>query len=371
MAKTLAEKIDFLMTLTNTRNSELGRSLHFDASYISRIRSGKRGLPKGQPFVEPAGLFFARGIREEYQKAAAAQELSPQGYWPEDENEAAEIIRLWLAGEKAKEDPVAKLLAAMQTDSRSMPESSMKYKSSEGNPVSATYYYGNAGRRDCVVNFLTSLCETGTPQTLLLRSDEDITWMMEDPVFIQTWVSLMLQLIANGSRICIIHSIGRDMNEMWEAVQGWMPLYMTGAIEPWYYPNLRDGILQRTLFVAPGQAAIVSLSVKGQSDSGMNVYVTDPRAVEALKDEYDAYLALCRPLMEISRLDKDSDFNKLRKDFKKLPGELLSFKRDEEEILLKQGEVCLILKTNEPCCAFLLKEPRMVAALEYYMQNLQ
>ena len=371
MAKTLAEKIDFLMTLTNTRNSELGRALHFDASYISRIRSGKRGLPKGQPFIDPAGIFFARGIREEYQKTAAAQELSPQGYWPEDENEAADLIRRWLAGEKAKEDPVAKLLAAMQADSRTMPAASMKYKSSEGNPAAATYYYGNSGRRDCVVNFLSTLCKTGTPHTLLVRSDEDITWMMEDPVFIQTWASLMLKLIANGSRICIIHSISRDMNEMWEAVQEWMPLYMTGAIEPWYYPNLRDGILRRTLFVAPGQAAIVSISVKGQRDNGVNVYVTDPRAVEALKNEYDAYLALCRPLMEISRLDKNSDLDKLRKDFKKLPGDLLSYQRGEEEIYLKQGEACLILKTGEPSCAFLLKEPRMVAALEYYLQNLQ
>ena len=371
MAKTLAEKIDFLMTLTNTRNSELGRALHFDASYISRIRSGKRGLPKGQPFIEPAGLYFARAISEDYQKTAAAQELSPQGYWPEDEKKAAALIRHWLKGEKAEQNPVSKLLTAMQADGSAAKSASGKYKATGGTKAAAIYYYGNSGRRDCVINFLTMLCETGAPQTVLLRSEEDIEWMTEDPAFLQTWAGLMMRLIANGGRIRIIHSISRDANEMWEAVQNWIPLYMTGAIEPWYYPNLRDGVLRRTIFVAPQQAAITAVSVKGQAEDGVNAYVTDPKAIEALQQEFNAYLTLCRPLMEISRLEKESDLAALRSGFLKSDDSCLSYQQGYIEIYLDPGNRCLILKTEAPYCAFLLKEPRMVAAMEQYLQTLK
>ena len=74
---TLAEKLDFLMTLTATSNSTLGRALSYDASYISRVRAGKRGLPRRQPFVQPAAEYFARKIILPVQQNAAASLLTP------------------------------------------------------------------------------------------------------------------------------------------------------------------------------------------------------------------------------------------------------------------------------------------------------
>ena len=41
----LAEKLDYIMKLTNTKNSDLAKALDFDPSYVSRMRSGKRGIP--------------------------------------------------------------------------------------------------------------------------------------------------------------------------------------------------------------------------------------------------------------------------------------------------------------------------------------
>ena len=42
------EKLDFLMDLTKTSNSVLSRHMSFDASYISRLRSGKRMPPRSE-----------------------------------------------------------------------------------------------------------------------------------------------------------------------------------------------------------------------------------------------------------------------------------------------------------------------------------
>lgn len=92
MASTIFEKIDFLMKITGTQNAALGKALSYDASYISRIRNGKRGLPLQQPFIEPAAEFFANAITQDYQIKAVCDEMHLTAAWPKNKAEAAKII---------------------------------------------------------------------------------------------------------------------------------------------------------------------------------------------------------------------------------------------------------------------------------------
>ena len=371
MAKTLAEKIDFLMTLTNTRNSELGRALHFDASYISRIRSGKRGLPKGQPFIEPAGLFFARAICEDYQKTAAVEELHLAGPWPSKEKEAAKLIGGWLQGQMPQPAPIDRMLAAITSPAMSPKAGKNAYRPREGNQDTIRFFYGNEGKRSAVIQFLERLSSTGEAFRLLLYSDEEMDWLYEDPGFPDIWAGHLIKLIENGCTIRIIHSIGRDLNEMWEAVQKWLPLYMTGAIEPYYYPLLRDGVFRRTMFIAQDRAALISNSVKDQKGESLNAIITEPRAVDAVEGEFGAYFAFCKPLMEIAKPGSRKELEDMERKFRTIPGELRMKELPGVDIMLEENTAALILKTDPPYIAFMLKEPRMVAALEYYLQNLQ
>ncbi|MBQ6662285.1 MAG: hypothetical protein IJM69_01980 [Firmicutes bacterium] len=370
MAKTLAEKIDFLMTLTNTRNSELGRALHFDASYISRIRSGKRGLPKGQPFVEPASIFFAHGIHEEYQKAAAAQELNLIGPWPKKEKEAAKLISGWLQSQTPQPAPIDRMLAAITSPAISPKADKGAYRPGEGNQDTIRFFYGNEGKRSAVIQFLERLASTGEALHLLLYSDEDMDWLYEDPDFPDIWAAYLIKLIENGSSIRIIHSIGRSLNEMWEAVQKWLPLYMTGAIEPYYYPMLRDGVFRRTMFVAQGRAALISNSVKDQKGEVLNTIITEPRAVDVVEGEFDAYFTFCKPLMEIAKLGSRQELEDVGRKFRDLASDLRTEALPGVDIMLKDNTAALFLKTDPPYIAFMLKEPRMLAALEEYIKSI-
>ena len=78
-------RIDLLMRVTGTSNAQLARALSFDASYISRIRTGKRGLPRERSFIEPAASFFARNVVNSLQADTLAREMGvPEGWpWPD------------------------------------------------------------------------------------------------------------------------------------------------------------------------------------------------------------------------------------------------------------------------------------------------
>jgi hypothetical protein len=245
-----------------------------------------------------------------------------------------------------------------------------RYTPGKGNSIATQLFFGNVGKRDAVITFLEDLVQSCKAHTLLLFSDEDMFWLYEDKTFVRTWMLLMRQLIGQGSRIRIIHSIGRSAGDMWEAIRSWMPLYATGAVEPWFCPRLRDGIFKRTEFIAQGHSAVFGSSVPGQTDEPLNMLIRDRDTAEAMQREYEAFLKLCKPLMDIVRPDKAEELEELQNVLQNTPGELLTAESNGMKILLKRGIASLVVKEEPPYVVFIIKEPRMLAALEQYLQNI-
>jgi len=130
-------------------------------------------------------------------------------------------------------------------------------------------------------------------------------WMYESPSFVSEWAALLVTVLRNNITIKIIHTVQRDLNDMLEAVKKWMPLYTEGNIEPYYCPKIRDDIYRRSVFIAPGLAAVTSTSVLTGTEKMANLLFTDIAAVNAFEEELRAYMTLCKPLMKIYKNDGD------------------------------------------------------------------
>ena len=121
----------------------------------------------------------------------------------------------------------------------------------------------------------------------------------ENPDFLETWKKMFAQCLKQGSKVIMIHNTFRDLDELFNSIIQWLPIYMTGQIEPYYYPKKRDGIYHRTLFVASDLAAIKSDVLAHNPEDMLNSFVQDKRAVQALETEFDRYLEICERLMDI------------------------------------------------------------------------
>ena len=315
----ISEKLDFLMNLTNTKNVALGKALSFDPSYISRIRSGSRGTPKNQPFSREVAAYFSRNIKDTYQIEAVSKMIFGSDALPIDKDELESSLYKWLeqGTDNSAQTPVVNLITditnMLDSGRGEMPPVELPFDESairaapDDKIVPVYAFYGNHGKRESVRRFLMTLVMKKKPFRLFLYSDEDMSWLYENPEFAREWGMLLLQLLKNGSRIQIIHTISRDLVEMMEAIRKWMPLYSTGAIEPYYYPKLRDGVYRRSLFIAQGHSALVSTSVENKTDDMVNMLIRNADVVEALEKEYNNYFELCRPLMKMfSSKNKDA-----------------------------------------------------------------
>jgi len=327
-----SEKLNFLMDVTKTTNSALSLYVALDASYISRLRSGKRLLPRNEESVQGMAEYFARNCREEYQKKALGDALGLSPF-PKEVTALAKVIAIWLLAEKDEGgESVGRFLGSLFAMKGVTPKI-VSHQSETAFPLDETaIYYGVEGKRRAVLYYLSEMITLDKPQTLLLFSDEETSWMTDDPVFARQWIALTMQALARGHRIKVIHTISRDLDEMLSALGQWIPLYMAGTIEPYFYPKKRDGVFRRTLFITPGVAAVVSSSVGGQTARAANVLFRNPAAVAAHEEEFMQYLRLCRPLMRIFKA----------KDREAALSTLAEFEKERSNVLLNVESLSLL-----------------------------
>jgi len=329
------DKLDFLMNITKTSNSTLSLYTSLDASHISRLRRGQRALSKNGDYARSMASYFAKRCVEDYQHKALCDALN-LNHFSADDPQLPDLILSWFLDEersglqsvdsflanfsafKAKKSPLPDPEAAETEVTYPRPETSV--------------YFGISGKRQAAIQFLTDVVACPNPQTLLLFSDEDMDWQTGDRNFTAQWASLMVQMISRGNRIKIIHTVSRDLDEMLNAISQWMPLYMSGAIEPYFYPKKRDGIFKKTLFIAPASAAVVSSSVGSMQEQAAIHLFRNSRTIASFQEEFNQYLALCRPLMRVY----------LARDQEAYLANLLEFEKESADTLITSESISLL-----------------------------
>ena len=329
---TFAEKLDFLMNITKTSNSTLAARVSLDASYISRLRGGKRLMPKDERVMQVMAAYFARHAGEDYQKKALSDALRLTSL--PDGSQLSEEIAHWLLHDDAgSAEQVGRFLSGLSgLGSRPAPARPQEDCQPPFPHDAVSIYYGIEGKRRAAEYFLREVAAREKPQTLLLFSDEETSWMTADPEYARKWAGLMVRVLSRGNKIKIIHTISRDLDEMLSALSQWMSLYMSGTIEPYFYPKKRDGLFKRTLFIAPETAAVVSNSIGDQVELAANILHRDTAAIASFAEEFLHYLRLCRPLMQIfTAREREACY-----------ATLAEFEKEEADTLIKTESLSLL-----------------------------
>ena len=306
-----SQKLDILMNIAGVSNSRLGQAIGMNSSHIGRLRNGKRVLPKKHEWLPNVCKYIEKHITKPYQFELLEKIAGIKA----DEAESSccmwEILQSWLLSddnyaEKAAEKFLDGFTNVTSPEMKKLPSNG----SLEESLSPSHFFYGNEGKRQAVIKFFSLILKEEKPQTLLLFSEENMAWLYEDPGFAKKWALLFTKVLMKGNRVKIIHNMTRDLNELMEAVSKWVPIYMTGAVESYCYPRLRDGLFKRTMFIAPSTAAVVSSSVHEETEGMLNLFITDRGAVDALIREYNEYFRLCKPLMQLFTKNNIDEFFK-------------------------------------------------------------
>lgn len=317
------EKLDFLFRLTGVKNNALARFVHLDPSFVSRLRSGTRTPSKKENYIKSIALFFAKHLIDEHQRFALSNILNiPIESIPYEEEILSNLIYQWFVHSLVYNiEPVRSFMNIMakpvfDKQPSILPDNRYSEGYIKAKKSDVSVYYGIEGKRRAALEFLHLVANSkGEPQTLSLFSDEDVEWLISDLAFIEKWSTLLNKVAKRGNKIKIIHTVSRDLDDMLSAINQWLPVYMTGSIEPYYYPKIRDGMFRKTLFIAPGTAAVVAGSVGSNIEKTASFLFNENKVILALQEEFNDYFSFCRPLMKIFTKSKRREVIEILQEF--------------------------------------------------------
>ncbi len=310
-----SEKLDALMSAFEITNIRLAKALHIDASLISRFRTGMRSPTAGSWFPEQFSAWIAERILVFPSRTRRERLISLIG---EPVPDTAELLKArllaWMYTEPESGDSqmLNRFLARLETCQPvlQVPPGLMEsIKAIPAHTKSVETFYGVAGLRRAVERFLTAVAVQQAPSTLYLYSDQPLGWLTDDPGFAKTWAILMAVVLQHKNRICIIHNIDRSYAEMFEALEKWIPLYMTGLIQSFYCEKRQAGRFHQTMFILPSVCSVNAAFVAGTEDSAAYLLTARQSQIDYHHQQFQALMQESRPLLRTFTLNCSSDYS--------------------------------------------------------------
>ncbi len=288
-----ANRLTLLLRQFNISNAKLAKAINVDPSLVSKWINGKRVPASNSMYILQIAEYFLKNLHDTYEQPLLLELLSAE--FPQLNLQVYAVRRQalidWLRGE---ED-------SLRTHIKSLERSATNGSQSQFPIETGSYelYKAREGRRQAVINFLQAVLASPERVELLLMSQEDIRWITEDQDFLNQWISLLHQVIKSGHQIKIVHTVNRDISQIAAMLKYWIPMHLTGQVESFYHHKYEDLALFKTVFIASGIKAILSLSTFKQNDSDYTLQFTDPAVLGLLEDYFKTYLSQCQPLIKV------------------------------------------------------------------------
>ena len=302
---TYGKKLNSVMNIADVSNVRISRQLHIDVSTVSRFRNGVRS-PKSNPKLanEICAFLFERIVRLNRLDTLLLLIGAPKDASKEEQYE---MFKSWLCDftQSDNRSRIEQLLESISTFSGTTPPLPVFSDVVSDTVLSDTkaLYYGTNGFQNAVIRFLANVAENDAKE-VLLYSDQPMNWITDSTDFYFKWSLLMRECIKHGTRIRIIHNIDRDFSEMTDAINAWLPLYMSGLVESYYCKKTKDNRFTHTLFICPGHACISAAHISGCETHGVYRYDTDSTIIGILSREYKKLLENSNPLVVIDNREK-------------------------------------------------------------------
>ena len=309
-----SQKLDILLRELDINISRIAAFLHYDPSYLSKIRTGKRNPAHHQQFIEKICEYVASNYKDEQDRKKVAYLIQCNEDELADSSSYRRKLREWLSSSKPEDvDYVSAFLRkvdsfnlddyirAIHFDSFKVPKVPFQL------PVSR-HYYGLKEMREGELDFLKHTVLSKSMKPLYICSDMPVEDMAADEDFAKKYMFGLAMVLKKGLHIHIIHDVERPMKDMMLGLENWVPLYMTGQISPYYLKGVQNRIYSH-LHYCSGQVAMTGDCISGHHDLAHYYLTSRKEEVSISQKNMEFLLKKAHPLMDIYREERKKELH--------------------------------------------------------------
>ena len=309
-----SQKLDILLRELDINISRIAAFLHYDPSYLSKIRTGKRNPAHQQQFIEKICEYVASNYKDEQDRKKVTYLIQCNEDEITDSSLYRKKLREWLSSSKPEDvDYVSGFLRKVDSfnlddyirvihfDSFKVPKVPFQL------PVSR-HYYGLKEMREGELDFLKHTVLSKSMKPLYICSDMPVEDMAADEDFAKKYMFGLAMVLKKGLHIHIIHDVERPMKDMMLGLENWVPLYMTGQISPYYLKGVQNRVYSH-LHYCSGQVAMTGDCISGHHDLAHYYLTSRKEEVSISQKNMEFLLKKAHPLMDIYREERKKELH--------------------------------------------------------------
>ena len=310
----LSKNFNELIATLNINLSELSRFSSYDASLLSKIRTGNKTPSKPKIFIENVCSFVVKKYESEDDKKAVAILIGCNLKDLKDNSNYYNKLFKWFSTNLVPthnyiDDFLNNLdnfdlneyIKAIHFDEIKVPAIPF-YK------ATSKTYYGIEEMKKGELDFFKATVLSKNNEPVFMCSDMPMEDMAQDVEFGKKWMYAIAIMLKKGLHLNIIHNVDRPFNEMMLGLESWLPIYMTGQVSPYFLKGLQNNIYCHFNYVS-GVIALYGECINGYHDKGKYTLTTNKNDISYYKTKAQCLLGKATSLMDIYKADSQNSFN--------------------------------------------------------------
>ena len=310
----LSKNFNELIATLNINMSELSRFSSYDASLLSKIRTGNKTPSKPKIFIENVCGFVVKKYKLEDDKKAVAILIGCNLKDLKDNSSYYNKLFKWFSTNLVPANnyiddflnnldkfDLNEYIKVIHFDEMKVPTIPF-YK------ATSKTYYGIEEMKKGELDFFKATVLSKNNEPVFMCSDMPMEDMAQDVEFGKKWMYAIAIMLKKGLHLNIIHNVDRPFNEMMLGLESWLPIYMTGQVSPYFLKGLQNNIYCHFNYVS-GVAALYGECINGYHDKGKYTLTTNKNDISYYNTKAQCLLSKATSLMDIYKADSQNSFN--------------------------------------------------------------